>query len=291
MRTVTITDSGAISTFDVHQFGSGSPHIVFTAGVHGDEYGGIYVAERLLELFYQNPPQKGTVTIIPRCNPAASRCGKRRSPFDGVDMNRIFPGDEKASITHRVAAALWEETASANYIVDLHCCGQHGTPYILSTFEEHPKAAALAQMITMDVIIRSEGTPGQLFTTACRARGQAALVIEIPSGPSTGTIHEAATERVYQAVLDMLCAMEVLPGQVSGSAPVFYGPLTDVNAPEAGLWKPSACKGTIAEQGHVLGRMGEQDVVMPEKGVVMAVRPKGYLFTDDLWAVIYAPAL
>lgn len=291
MRTVTIIDSGAISTFDVHRFGSGSPHIVFTAGVHGNEYGGIYVAERLLELFGQNPPQRGTVTIIPRCNPAASRCGTRRSPFDSVDMNRIFPGSVQGSITYKVAAAVWEETANADYIVDLHCCGQHGTPYVLSTFEEHPKAGALAQMITLDVVIRSEGTPGQLFTSSCRERGQAAIVIEIPSGPATGAIHEAATEQVYQSVLDLLRAMEILPGQVRGTAPVFYGPLADVNVPEAGLWKPSACKGTIADSGHVLGRMGDQDVIMPEKGVIMTVRPKGYLFADDLWAVIYAPAL
>ena len=143
MKTVTIEEYGVNTQYDVYTFGSGEPHITFTAGIHGNEVSGIYVAQRLIGHFIKNPPVKGTVKIIPTVNAAAMRCMQRRSPFDAVDLNRVFPGNESGSISHKLAASIYKETADADILVDLHCCGQHGLPYILSVYSESAKVRNL----------------------------------------------------------------------------------------------------------------------------------------------------
>lgn len=170
MKTVTIEEYGVNTQYDVYTFGSGEPRITFTAGIHGNEVSGIYVAQRLIGHFIKNPPVKGTVKIIPTVNAAAMRCMQRRSPFDAVDLNRVFPGSESGSISHKLAASIYSETADADILVDLHCCGQHGLPYILSVYSESAKVRNLVSRITMPIAVHSEGLGGQLFTESCRKR-------------------------------------------------------------------------------------------------------------------------
>ena len=170
MRTVTVSESGVSAAYEVHTFGSGAPHITFTAGIHGNEVSGIYVAQQLIAFFTKNAPLRGTVKIIPTVNATAMRCMQRRSPFDKEDLNRIFPGNAAGSLSHRLAASIYAETADADILVDLHCCGQHGLPYILSIYSESEKARKLVEKITMPIAVHSEGTPGQLFTESCTRR-------------------------------------------------------------------------------------------------------------------------
>ncbi|WP_425341220.1 hypothetical protein [Brevibacillus borstelensis] len=55
----------------------------------------------------------------------------RYSPFDGIDMNRLFPGSTEGSPTLQLARALWEETRDDEYLIDLHICGVGGSTYTL----------------------------------------------------------------------------------------------------------------------------------------------------------------
>ena len=288
MKTIRIAEGAVETQIEVHTFGKGRPRVFFTAGIHGNEVSGIYVAEKLIDDVGKNPPEKGQISVIPRVNKTAMRCRKRTSPFDNEDLNRVFPGDSAGSFTRRLAADVYEATEKADIIVDLHCCGQHGMPYILSIYSESEKAKNLVSEITMPIAVHSEGTDGQLFTESCRRRGQAACIIEIPSGPSAGTVNLPVAEQVFEALLDMLRAEGVLKGRKKGKKPTFYGKLLDLNAPAEGLWKPVHEKGDFVPAGDVLGSVGGQDVRMPEDGLLMNLQPCGYLFPDDLCVGFYA---
>lgn len=56
MRTVTVSESGVCAAYEVYAFGAGEPHITFTAGVHGNEVSGIYVAQQLIGYFQKIRP-------------------------------------------------------------------------------------------------------------------------------------------------------------------------------------------------------------------------------------------
>lgn len=287
MRTVTVSESGVCAAYEVYAFGAGEPHITFTAGVHGNEVSGIYVAQQLIGYFQKNPPLHGTVKIIPTVNATAMRCMQRRSPFDKEDLNRIFPGNEAGSLSHRLAASVYAETADAEILVDLHCCGQHGMPYILSIYNESEAARGLVERITMPVAVHSEGTPGQLFTESCRKRGQAVCIIELPSGAGSGAVNLPVANQCYEALLDFLRTEGVVAGNIQGEAPRFYGPLKDTDAPKAGLWRPQVEKGMRVERGQCIGTVEEAAVYTPESGLVMNIVPCGYIFADDLWVMTY----
>ena len=248
MKTVTIEEYGVNTQYDIYTFGSGEPRITFTAGIHGNEVSGIYVALRLIGHFIKNPPVKGTVKIIPTVNAAAMRCMQRRSPFDAVDLNRVFPGNESGSISHKLAASIYSETADV--LVDLHCCGQHGLPYILSVYSESAKVRNLVSRITMPIAVHSEGLGGQLFTESCRKRAQAACIIEIPSGAGDGAVNLKFADVCFNGLIDMLKSEGVAAGRVEGHAPTFYGKLIDISAPHAGLWQPEKEIGAAIRAGE-----------------------------------------
>ncbi|MCE5236296.1 MAG: succinylglutamate desuccinylase/aspartoacylase family protein [Eubacteriales bacterium] len=283
-----IGETGVESALEVVEYGAGKPVIAVTAGVHGDEVTGVYTARRLIGELEKQPPIKGTVRVLPVVNPTAMRCLARRSPFDGADMNRIFPGNTSGSLSERVAAAVWTQTEGADAIIDLHCCSQHLLPYILAVHEEFDFAREHARRITMPVVIRSEGTPGQLFTEACRRRGQAACIIELPSAASEGGVNKPASDLCFNALLDFLRSHGMLEGEVKGREPSFYGGLTDVNAPRAGLWTPVREAGAFVSAGDVLGTLDDEPVPAPEEALLMAVRPLCYVFEGRLEVATYA---
>ncbi len=286
-KIIDIEDAGALARLEVFTFGQGKPGIVITAGIHGNEVTGVYAARRLIELLMLEPPINGSVTVIPCVNPTAMRCMQRRSPFDSEDMNRIFPGNATGSLTHKTAYAVWELSQDADMIVDLHCCGQHGLPYILSTYDKHPPSLALARSIPLDIAIRSQGSEGQFFTECCR-RNQAALVIELPSGPSSGSVNLPVAGLCIDALLSLLRKHGIIRGVPSGGAPVFYGPLCDIDAPRSGLWRPWVQRGAHAEKGQVVGTLDGEEVTAAEACFITSVRACGYVFADEPWVVIYA---
>lgn len=180
METIVIEENGVAAAFELHAFGTAAsgPRLFFTAGIHGNEVTGVYVARMLIDHLEAQPLLRGEVRVIPAVNAAAMRCMQRCNPFDGEDLNRIFPGDAAGSISHRLAAAVWERTASADALVDLHCCGQHGLPYILALHGESPAARELARRIPLPRCVQSYGSAGQLFVESARRRGQASCIID-----------------------------------------------------------------------------------------------------------------
>lgn len=266
---------------EIYEYGEGSPKIMFTAGIHGDEVTGIYVAEKLIEYFNDNGPLKGSVTIMPRCNPVATRQMSRRAFYDDTDMNRIFPGNIHGSPTFRAAYNIWQETKEMDIIIDLHCCGQHGMTYILAVYDEFPEVKELCMNLSMPRLVKSEGTGGQLFTESCRKRMQKAFIIELPSGHSAGAINFDAAKECYEALLNLLRYEGVISGEYIYNPPTAYDSIKDVIAKDNGLWMPQVAKGEKIEKGHVLGELDSKKIVADEDGTVLMVKPGSYLYIDD----------
>ena len=72
------------------------PTILFTGANHGDEYEGPIA---LFDLANQIKKDEisGRVIIIPGMNYPAFKAGKRTSPIDGCNMNRVFPGNPEGT--------------------------------------------------------------------------------------------------------------------------------------------------------------------------------------------------
>jgi uncharacterized protein len=233
---------------DIYEFGQGSPKVFFTAGLHGGEATGIFVAEMVLDFLRANSLLKGSVKILPVGNPAAFRRMHRASPYDELDLNRFFPGKVNSLPTLAVANAIWQEAQDADYIVDLHCCGVYNASYTLALSEEYPFAKELAERLSIPRIIQSGGSPGQLFIEAC-AKGIPAVIIELPGGGQYGTIDLDAAEECFDALAGLLRQYGMVEGEPNKPEPRHFGRLQPLAAVVHGLWFPRHAPGTLVSAG------------------------------------------
>ncbi len=100
------------------------PVVVVSGAVHGDEYEGPVV---IAELIRQIQPADvfGQLILLPAFNAPALRAGRRTSPIDHHNLNRVLPGDDFGSPTQQIARYVAEHVfARANFYLDLHAGGR-----------------------------------------------------------------------------------------------------------------------------------------------------------------------
>ena len=103
--------------------GSPGPTVLLTGGNHGDEFEGPLALMKLLQRL-PNISIRGRLIVIPALNFPAFLQGKRTSPIDGLNLNRIFPGNRNGSVSEMIAHyADTELFPIADIVVDLHAGG------------------------------------------------------------------------------------------------------------------------------------------------------------------------
>ncbi|MFO7172163.1 MAG: succinylglutamate desuccinylase/aspartoacylase family protein [Bacillota bacterium] len=279
MRQVTFEPT-SVTAFDLYEFGDGrGPVVMITAGIHGDEQTAIHAARLLVQRLGEEPVH-GKVKVVPVANPASFRNRTRTSPFDQLDLNRVFPGSPAGSQTLQLAHRLWEEAQEAEYIVDLHCAGWGSVPYTLALYQEFPAMREVAIALGIPVVVQSNGTRGQLFVEACHA-GRKALIIELPGGQPGGFVDVAAAQMACEAVQNLLRFIGVLEGEPTRSDVVFYGRIQVLEAPGPGLFLPSVRPGAVVDEGTVLGHFEGEPVRAPFAGVAVSVSLPRYCFAGE----------
>jgi N-alpha-acetyl-L-2,4-diaminobutyrate deacetylase len=103
--------------------GAGST-VLLTGGVHGDEYEGPILLARLADEL--EPRQvAGRLLILPVLNLTALEAGRRTSPLDGLNLNRVFPGRPEGGVTELIAHFVAERLLpECDVLVDLHSGGR-----------------------------------------------------------------------------------------------------------------------------------------------------------------------
>jgi len=232
--------------------GGNGPNVVITGAIHGNEQTGVHAA-RLLMKELEKVEVTGHIKVIPVANPTAYYHRQRVSPFDNVDMSRVFPGSSKGSLSLRTADALWGETADAEYIVDLHCCGLTGSTYTLVDYENFPELKELCVATGMPVVCQTSGADGQFYLESCR-RGQKAILIELPGGQPGGVIDLEWAEFCSKQLLNYLKYIKAVKGEYVAptTETVFCGKMDRAVVHNEGLFLPVAKSGDFLKKGDVI---------------------------------------
>ncbi|MBB1251799.1 succinylglutamate desuccinylase/aspartoacylase domain-containing protein [Streptomyces alkaliterrae] len=244
------------------------PLVVITAGMHGGEFVGVDAAVRLADMLDPDAV-RGRVAICPVANPPAVYHGRLGvSPLDGVNINRVFPGDARGTPTERLAA--WHTAHlldDADAYLDLHSGGidEDLTDFVGYRLTGDPRLDDRARRMAhhlgiRDVVLGRDAAGGNSHAAAARLGVPAVLVETGDRGrrePGTAT---RLVDDVVRLLAELgLLGEEFTPAGRPGPAPpqpvrewVWAGAVT---AETAGLWYPTATAGDDVFAGRPIGRL------------------------------------
>ena len=167
--------------------------IVAIGGTHGDEYEGPVGLKNLINALDPTALVAGRLIVLPTLNVPAFRAGKRDSPHDGLNMNRVFPGDAAGTITRRIAHFMTTEVLPrADVVIDIHSggagfeiirCMSYHTIADPADEAEYRQTALLFG--TPFVMVYASGLGTGLLTEQAEAMGKITIGSELGYGAST----------------------------------------------------------------------------------------------------------
>lgn len=242
------------------------PRVLLMAGNHGDEYEGqvmLHKLARSLEL----EDVLGQVIILPAANYPAVRAGRRTSPVDGGNMNRMFPGDPSGSPTQVIAHFI--ETvlvARADYVFDFHSGGSSSEylPLAHVIDDGNPvrskRAREILEVFAMPISVMVEGLgdggQGRLFGACQRAGDVVHMSTELGGGGTVSIDPLARAERGLARLLHHVGAVRRRLTEEAAPPTVFYRrpPARDfIYALWAGIFEPYVKLGDLVSAGQAAG--------------------------------------
>lgn len=135
------------------------PTLGLSATIHGDEDLPIEIL-RLFALELKKLDFKGKVLMLPVANPMALGVFSRKNPIDMVDINRVFPGSEKGTLSQKIARTiLTEYIPHADYFIDLHSGGAIPT---VEYSVIYPNSIELGRMMGQKYLNMGTSIPGMM---------------------------------------------------------------------------------------------------------------------------------
>jgi len=242
------------------------PTALFISGNHGDEYEG-QVA--LCNLAKSLDPARihGRVIILPAANFPAAMAGRRTSPIDEGNLNRLFPGDADGTVTQQIAYYIEHELVPlADLICDLHSGGS-SLMYVPSALfggwqrdGGSERGIAALKAFGSPIAYVSEANQGGNRTLSGGAVRQGVIALGTEAGGS-GHVTRAALRMVERGVNNMLVFLGILPeaARMAPDGPTRFlevgGPDYFVYTPENGLYEPLVELGEMVIAGQPAARI------------------------------------
>jgi uncharacterized protein len=242
------------------------PTALFISGNHGDEYEG-QVA--LCNLAKSLDPARihGRVIILPAANFPAAVAGRRTSPIDEGNLNRLFPGDAEGTVTQQIAYYIENELIPlADMTCDLHSGGS-SLMYVpsvqaggYSRDADTSRQIAALKAFASPLAYVVEANQGGDRTLSGGAIRHNVLALGTELGGS-GHVTRAALEIAERGVNNLLVHMGILPD----SARIAFAGKTRflevggadyyVYTPENGLYEPLVELGDMVKAGQPAARV------------------------------------
>jgi uncharacterized protein len=242
------------------------PTALLVSGTHGDEYEGQVALCNLTKTL--DPARiQGRVIILPAANFPAALAGRRTSPIDEGNLNRLFPGDPDGMVTEQIAYHIEHELVPmADLVCDLHSGGS-SLMYVPSALYggwqrdgSTGQGVAALKAFGSPVAYVAETNQGGARTLSGGAARQGIVCLGTEAGGS-GHVTRAALRMVERGVNNVLVHLGILPAgdRIEPEAPTRFlevgGPEYFVYAPEGGLFEPLVELGEMVRAGQPAARV------------------------------------
>lgn len=252
--------------------------ILITAGVHGGEYPCIETAIQLAKII---DPKKvaGTIVIIHPVNvPAFLAKLQYYGPYDGKNLNRVFPGKATGTVSERMAYRVHQLQQAADFYIDLHGGDIHESlvPFVIysnlgeASASERSKKASAA--LGFPYVVGSVSDNGSIGAAA--KAGTPGFLAEL--GQCGRWTTEEVT-RYREATCNVLRHLEVLTGEVKTTDVTFLKKMVVMTAEQEGCWYAFKNLEERVKKGEVLGEIRDffgnvlQQYAAEEDGILLYV--------------------
>ena len=267
--------------------------ILITAGVHGGEYPCIETAIQLANEI--DPAQvKGTILIIHPVNPAAFLARMQYyGPYDGKNLNRVFPGTATGTVSERIAYQVHLFQQAADFYLDLHGGDIHEglVPFVIYSQlggpEQAEQSRLAAALLGFPYVVGSVSENGSIGAAA--KVGTPGFLAELGQ---CGRWNEGEVDQYKAAVLNVLRSFEVVPGEVQLHDVEFLEKMLVSTASVDGCWYPAVELDALVKKGQKLGEIrdffGEvkASYVADSDGIVLYLVSSLAITTNDPLAAI-----
>ncbi|OIO56575.1 MAG: hypothetical protein COX57_12795 [Alphaproteobacteria bacterium CG_4_10_14_0_2_um_filter_63_37] len=298
-------------TIPYHDIGAGDlpVDVALVGGVHGNEINAISVLSRLsaflrgiVEGRYPGLSFKGRVLIVPAINVLGVNTRHRDWPFDGTDINRMYPGTPFGETTQRIAYQVLALTKPARYRIDVHSSNLdfEELPQV-RLFEGSDAERATAQHFNLPAVV--EYPVSRAYTTSLNVAwkpwpGQNFVLV----GGQAGYLQSDHCSRMINgltAFLSKIGLIEGLDPDRDGENVHHFGlgQVYPLISEGAGLFVPRVTVGRWLRQGEGLGTVFDAfdgraiaEIFAPCSGLLTGIRRQPLMCQGDLVARIHSLA-
>lgn len=231
--------------------------ILITGGVHGGEYPCI---ETAIQLAKRITPEEvsGTILVIHPVNvPAFLAKMQYYGPYDGKNLNRVFPGKATGTVSERIAYAVTQFQKCSDFYIDLHGGDIHESlvPFVIYSnlggeklAEQSRKASALVGFPYVVGSVSDNGSIGGAATA-----GIPGFLAELGQ---CGRWSDEEVEEYVNGTLNVLRSFEVVKGAVVENRDVvFLSKMAVMTADQEGCWYPFKKLQDKVKKGEKLGEI------------------------------------
>lgn len=232
--------------------------VVITGGTHGGEYPGVEASIRLANTL-QPADVSGRIAIVHPVNmPAFHAKLQYVGPYDGLNLNREYPGKATGTVTQRIAYTISSLLFSqADFYMDLHGGDIHEslTPFViyskLGDEKQVELSIAASKALGVKYVCGSVSTTG---TFGCAATmGVPGFLGEIGN---CGLWSEEEVKQYVDGVNNVLRLLEVIPGEVvENKEAVMIDHMTGLDAQQTGCWYPCVKINDEVKKGQKVGEI------------------------------------
>ena len=261
--------------------------LALIAGTHGYEYPPILALQRIRK---EIDPKSlaGTLILVHIANlPSFQRRTVYYGPADGKNLNRVFPGDSRGTLSQRIAFVLTESVIKrCDALIDMHCGDGNEAliPYSYWTIsgrpdlDERAKELCLAfglRHIIIDTTRTKDSASSVYLANTGTLLGKPAITTE---AGFLGRTDEADVQRNIQGAKNVMRLLGLIEGRARPlSDPIWIDRYEVVMAGRDGLFYPKVKMGAPVKAGEAVGVLrdywgeGAEDVRAPFAGIILYI--------------------
>ncbi len=260
------------------------PVLWLGAAMHGQELSGIPVIWEIIKERVDPQSLRGAIVGAPLINPFSFNGRTYFTPEDGYNINRVFPGDPKGLLTHRLANTIFEAVKKCDYLIDFHCNVASAMHFSIIketvdkvSWEKSRTMADAFGITTVEMILKHEAHRTGTLGDNAGAIGKPNITIELVPWRA---IDPEAVKVGVRGVLNVMKHLDMIDGEVEPQTDIqlISGRLsrTELNATRGGLVIEFAEVGGSIKKDEVIGQIvnsyGDpvEDIVSPVDGWLLA---------------------